>query len=117
MGGGQLGDKKREVYQSPRPLHTFLQVTDDELQLWHRVDADQVGLHPLAGLLGLLPVLLLGRQPVAARLEGLPPRVTLPTDVVRPRVCHRKGTCLGLGRLVVQGPSVATIISAQLLGP
>lgn len=80
MGGAV--EVVRGVDQGTGLLHTFPQAADDEFQLWHRVDADQVGLHSLAGLLGLLPILFLRRQPIAASLEGLPPRVTFPPDII-----------------------------------
>lgn len=66
---------------------TFLQVAQNELQLRQGVDADQVGLHLLAGFLSCVPVVLLRGQLVAARLEGLPAHVALVLLIVRPRVC------------------------------
>lgn len=45
--------------QHNRGLVTFLQAAQNELQLGQRVEADQVGLHLLAGLLRRLPVVLL----------------------------------------------------------
>lgn len=45
--------------QHNRGQVTFLQAAQNELQLGQRVDADQVGLHLLAGLLRRLPVVLL----------------------------------------------------------
>lgn len=66
---------------------TFLQVAQNELQLGQGVDADQVGLHLLAGFLSRVPVVLLRGQLVAARLEGLPAHVALVLLIVRPRVC------------------------------
>lgn len=70
-------------------LFTFLQAAHDrqaELQLGQRVDADQVGLHLLAGLLRRLPVVLLRGQLVAAGLERLPAHVALVLLPVGPRV-------------------------------
>lgn len=65
---------------------TFFQAAQDELQLGQRVDADQVGLHLLAGLLCRLPVVLFRGQLVAAGLEGLPAHVALVLLPVGPRV-------------------------------
>lgn len=67
-------------------LVTFLQAAQNELQLGQRVDADQVGLHLLAGLLRRLPVVLLRGQLVAAGLERLPAHVALVLLPVGPRV-------------------------------
>lgn len=53
------------------------------------MDADQAGLHLLAGFLSRIPVALLGRQLVAAGLERLPAHVALVLLIVRPRVCGR----------------------------
>lgn len=51
------------------------------------MDADQVGLHLLAGFLSRFPICLLGIQLVATSLEGLPAHVTLILLIVGPRVC------------------------------
>lgn len=51
------------------------------------MDADQVGLHLLAGFLSCFPVGLLGIQLVAASLEALPAHVTLIFLIIGPRVC------------------------------
>lgn len=66
---------------------TLFQVACDELELRQGVDADQVGLHLLAGFLSRIPVSLLWRQLVAARLESLPTHVTVILLIVCPWVC------------------------------
>lgn len=51
------------------------------------MDADQIGLHFLTGFLSCIPVGLLGRQLVAARLEGLPAHIAVILLIIGPRVC------------------------------
>lgn len=73
---------------------TFFHRACDELHLRQGVDADQVGLHLLAGFLSRFPVRLLRIQLVAASLEGLPAHVALILLIVGPRVCggHKRST-------------------------
>lgn len=56
---------------------TLLDLLGDKFQLRERVDADQITPAPQAGLLRLLPALLLSYQPVAVGLEGLPAGLTV----------------------------------------
>lgn len=58
-------------------LLTLFDLLGDKFQLREGVDADQITPTPQAGLLCLLPALLLSYQPVAVGLEGLPAGLTV----------------------------------------